>query len=109
MTELMEKGFNVEHENFLGTTHKYDVIFMNPPFENDQDIDHVRHAFKLLKDGGRLVSVVCGNKNSDRTKIKEFNTFVDEHGYMKDNEAGAFKSAFIPTGVNTSLVYLEKS
>lgn len=105
---LEKKGFNVEHENFLSTTHKYDVIFMNPPFENDQDIDHVRHAYKLLKDGGRLVSVVCGNKESDRAKIKEFNEFVDNHGYMEKNESGAFKSAFMPTSVNTSLVYLEK-
>jgi len=105
---LNKKGFDPENENFLSTTHKYDVIFMNPPFENNQDIDHVRHAFNLLKEGGRLVAIMAGNKNGSRSVITEFNDFVNEHGYMVDNEAGSFKSAFNSTNVNTVTVYLEK-
>jgi len=36
----------------------YDRVVMNPPFENQQDIDHVRHAFEMLRPGGILVSVM---------------------------------------------------
>lgn len=105
---LEAKGFNVEHENFLGTSHKYDVIFMNPPFEKHQDIDHVKHAFNLLKDGGRIVAIMAGNKNGQGSEVTKFREFVEEFGYMEENEAGSFKSAFNSTGVSTVTVYLEK-
>ena len=109
---LTAKGFNAEHINFLATSHKYDVIFMNPPFENHQDIDHVRHAFKLLNPGGRLVAVMAGgrsNENSSQSKVKEFQEFVNSNGgYFDDNEEGSFKSAFNSTGVSTTTVYIEK-
>lgn len=111
LAEVLEKkGFSTEHENFLKTTHKYDVIFMNPPFEKHQDIDHVNHAFSLLKPGGRLVAIMAGNKhrNGSQSIINDFMDFVDEHGYLDENETGSFKSAFNPTGVNTVMVYLEK-
>tara|TARA_R110000850_G_scaffold3473_2_gene16771 strand:- start:567 stop:2672 length:2106 start_codon:yes stop_codon:yes gene_type:complete len=106
---LEKKGFNTEHENFLSTTHKYDVIFMNPPFENHQDIDHVMHAFSLLKEGGRLVAIMAANKggrNKDAVRFMEF--IKDNNGSIQDNEPGAFKSAFRSTSVNTIMVYVEK-
>ena len=88
----------------------YDVIFMNPPFEKHQDIEHVLHAYSLLKKGGRLVAIMAGNKkNSSQSKVNEFIDFVDDHGYMVENEEGAFKSAFRSTNVNTVTVYLEKT
>ncbi len=31
---------------------RFDRALMNPPFENGQDIAHVRHAFQVLKPGG---------------------------------------------------------
>tara|TARA_R110000772_G_C13296106_1_gene438438 strand:+ start:859 stop:3015 length:2157 start_codon:yes stop_codon:yes gene_type:complete len=108
---LNKKGFAyVENMNFLAESRKYDVIFMNPPFENHQDIEHVQHAFKLLKDGGRLVAIMAGNKNGESKTIKEFNSFVEDvNGYYVENEAGSFKSAFNSTGVNTVTLYLEKA
>ncbi len=36
----------------------FDVIVMNPPFDRGRDCDHVRHAYKFLKPGGRIVSVM---------------------------------------------------
>jgi hypothetical protein len=35
---------------------EFDRVLMNPPFEKQQDIDHVRRAFDHLKPGGRLSS-----------------------------------------------------
>ena len=106
---LHQKGHQeAENENFLYTSHKYDVFVMNPPFENGQDIDHVTHAFKLLKSGGRLAAIVAGNKQKQDKKTIEFMELVNEFGHIEDNETGAFKSAFRSTGVNTCTVYLEK-
>lgn len=106
---LEKKGFNAEHMNFISSSHKYDVIFMNPPFEKNQDIEHVKHAFSLLNNGGRLVAIMAGNKGNSNKITQEFNEFVNNHGYMDDNEEGSFKSAFNSTGVSTITVYLEKS
>jgi len=36
----------------------YDRIVMNPPFSDEQDIQHVAHAWDLLKPGGILVAIV---------------------------------------------------
>lgn len=37
----------------------FDRIVMNPPFENGQDIAHIRHAYRFLKPGGILVAIAC--------------------------------------------------
>ncbi len=59
LREILEmKGYNVVASDFLDYGGEYDVIVMNPPFEKLQDIDHVRHAFDLLTEGGRLVAVM---------------------------------------------------
>lgn len=105
---LEQKGHEVKRGDFLEETEKADVFFMNPPFENHQDIDHVKHAFNLLNEGGRLVAIMAGNKTGSNSKIIEFNSFIEEFGYMQQNEAGSFKSAFNSTGVSTVIVYLEK-
>jgi uncharacterized ParB-like nuclease family protein len=83
---------------------------MNPPFENDQDIDHVRHAYSLLKPGGRLVAIMANNKErSSRKKRQQFLEFIEEAGgYYEKNSEGAFQSAFKPTGVNTITLALDK-
>lgn len=36
----------------------FDAVLMNPPFSRNQDIRHVRHAFDMLKPGGRLVAIM---------------------------------------------------
>lgn len=37
---------------------KFDRIVMNPPFAQRADVNHVLHAIKFLKPGGRLVSIM---------------------------------------------------
>src|SRR5262245_35197714 len=39
---------------------QFDRIVMNPPFACGADIDHIRHAYRMLKPGGRLVAI-CAN------------------------------------------------
>lgn len=36
----------------------FDRVLMNPPFTQGQDMAHIRHAYKFLKPGGILVSVL---------------------------------------------------
>ena len=80
---LEKKGFKNTCADFLTLPtdeKKFDVIFMNPPFEKLQDIDHIKHAFNLLNPCGRLVCIMASNKhrNSNRSKIVDFLKFVDE-------------------------------
>lgn len=41
------KGFSLFHR-----------VVMNPPFADGQEIEHVRHAFRFLAPGGRLVAIM---------------------------------------------------
>jgi protein-L-isoaspartate O-methyltransferase len=38
----------------------FDRVVMNPPFGRGADIEHIRHAYRMLRPGGRLVAV-CAN------------------------------------------------
>jgi protein-L-isoaspartate O-methyltransferase len=111
---LKMKGHEVEHDDFLQHKGEYDRIVMNPPFENDAAIDHVQHAFSLLKPGGKLVAVVPGGdrmyREAGRNKRKAFADFVDEHGEFEELPEASFAGSDAPrqTGVNTSLVILKK-
>lgn len=57
---LRDKGYDVLCGDFLEQymPDEFDTIIMNPPFEEGQDIDHVRHAYFCLASGGTMVSVM---------------------------------------------------
>jgi SAM-dependent methyltransferase len=38
----------------------YDLILMNPPFDNGAAARHIAHAWKMLRPGGRLVAIAPG-------------------------------------------------
>jgi hypothetical protein len=52
-------GFKVEQADFLTVepTQQFDRVILNPPFEKQADIDHVKHAFRFLKPGGTLAAI----------------------------------------------------
>lgn len=55
----------------------YDRVVMNPPFARQADIDHVRHAARFLKPGGRIVAVMSAGvmfRASSRTEA--FRRFI---------------------------------
>ncbi len=105
---LEKKGFTPIRGDFLEHHETYDKIVMNPPFENDQDIDHVQHAFSLLAPGGRLVAIMAANKDGSSKKKQAFRELVDQHGYSQENAPDAFRSGFRPTSVRTITVVLDK-
>ncbi len=107
---LSKKGYKLAGSDFLEHTKKYDKIIMNPPFEKLQDTEHVRHAFSLLKNGGRVVSIMSpGGFHNSQKKAREFREWFEQvGGVMEELPKGSFKSAFSPTGVNTVMVIIDK-
>lgn len=105
---LRTKGYNVSDcTDFLQFNVKFPAIIMNPPFEELQDVDHVAHAYKLLKLGGELVSVMANSFTfRDNAKCENFRNLVADNGYSEELPEGAFKES--GTMVKTRLVYLRK-
>jgi len=105
---LEGKGYNVIGRDFFEHNSLWYRIIQNPPFEDFQDIAHVRHAYECLAPGGRLVSVMSEGTFFRNGPAAEFREWLDElGGYVVDLPANAFKSS--GTGVKTRLVVIDKS
>ncbi|WP_429104721.1 LPD38 domain-containing protein [Aeromonas veronii] len=109
---LQEKGFSLVGNDFMETTpsQRYDAVIMNPPFSNDMDIDHVRHAFAHLKPGGRLAAIVSSMAGQrSNKKNKAFREWLDDLGASEEMmPEGAFKDSLNPTSVRTKIITIEK-
>lgn len=107
---LQLKGYELEGSDFLQSDPRpvYDYVMMNPPFEREQDIAHVLHALRWLKEGGKLVSVLSGATPTRQSKqAAVFRNIVEAHGgWFEDLPDGSFKDS--GTGVSTVLVVIEK-
>lgn len=107
---LQKKGFKVECCDFLTVETKplYDRVIMNPPFEKLADVAHVLHAFKCLKDGCKLVSVMSvGFTFRQDKKCVDFREFLKDHnGTWERNPDGIFKES--GTMVNTVTVVIDR-
>lgn len=55
-TDFLECGENLD---------TWDRIIMNPPFVNGADIKHIKHAFGMLRPGGRLVAICAGGPRQE--------------------------------------------
>ncbi|WP_419902080.1 LPD29 domain-containing protein [Kiloniella sp.] len=89
-------------------TEKYDRILMNPPFENQQDIVHVRMAFNLLKPGGRLVAIMSPapffRSGKKAESFRQWFEMLD--GHKIELPEGSFKPS--GTGVSTIMIVVDK-
>jgi type I restriction-modification system DNA methylase subunit len=106
---LEQRGFLVHNTDFLTWLPdfcKYDRILMNPPFSND--IEHVRHAYDLLAEGGRMVAIMSPGPffRSDK-KSKEFRDWLAMLDYTEEDlPAGTFKAS--GTNVSAKLIIIDK-
>lgn len=82
----------------------FDRVVMNPPFDAGRDVDHVTHAMRFLKPGGRLVSVMsAGVEFREDRKTADFRAMVERYGgHFRDLPPGSFKDS--GTMVNTVIV-----
>ncbi len=107
---LNTKGYKVSCCDFLEweQDRRFDRIYMNPPFEEMQDVDHVMHAYDLLRPGGRMVSVMSNSPffRTDKKAVGFRNWLTRKGGYSEPLPEGSFKES--GTGVNTVLVVLSK-
>lgn len=86
----------------------FDRIVMNPPFDAGRDVDHVAHAWRLLRPGGQLVAIMAASVEwrEDR-KTRAFRELMERHGARWfDNPAGSFAS--VGTNVNTATVVVTR-
>jgi hypothetical protein len=104
--ELLDaKGYNLVGSDFMEFAGKqYDRIVMNPPFSDGRDIQHVQHAFSLLKPGGRLVAIMSESAFFQSNKrAQSFREWLDSMGATNEKlPEGAFMDPSLP--VNTSAV-----
>ncbi|MCY0985775.1 class I SAM-dependent methyltransferase [Nannocystis sp. ILAH1] len=108
---LAAKGFRLIGRDFLEHDQGgYDAIIQNPPFEDNQDVAHVRHAFTLLKPGGVLVSIMSKGPFFRQGKIEtEFVRWLESMGgTWRDNDEGAFLKSSRPTNVATVTVHVRR-
>lgn len=89
---------------------KFDRVIMNPPFGRQRDIDHVTHALKFLKPGGRLVAVMAaGVMFRTNAKTLRFRELIEAEAdcSITPLPPESFKSS--GTSVNTCLVRVVKA
>lgn len=83
---------------------KFDRVLMNPPFDQGRDVDHVVHALKFVKPGGRLAAVMsAGVEYREDRKTADFRALVERYGgSFRDLPPGSFAES--GTMVNTCIV-----
>lgn len=114
--ELLEaKGFNVVGRDFMEAKAEdggYDRILMNPPFSDGRDIEHIRHAYSLLKPGGRVVAIMGeGAFVQSMKRAQAFRDWVEEMGGTVEKlPEGTFNDPSLPvnTGANARMVVIDK-
>ncbi len=112
LEKKIDAGLKAQYifDNFLKLegSHKWDRIIANPPFNKNQDIDHVKKMYEVLADGGRIVTITSTHwKNSTNKKETEFRDWLDKIGAeKKEIPAGAFKSS--GTNVATMMLIIDK-
>lgn len=94
---LRKLGFDPIESDFLSVTptRRFTAVVMNPPFEKQQDIDHVMHACKFLAPGGRLGAIMSASLLfRSNKKTVAFNEFLRSMGaVISENQPDAFKSS----------------
>lgn len=103
---LERQGYDVLESCFLGLTPDdigmFDKIVANPPFTKNQDIDHIKHMYSMLKPGGRLVSVASKSWTfGNQKKQIAFRDWLDSvDATVQEIPEGEFKES----GTNISSV-----
>lgn len=96
-----------------GTASGYDRIIMNPPFSNRRDAEHVRHAYSLLKPGGRIVAIMGeGVFFGQDKKAQDFREWLESVGGTSEKlPEGSFMDPSLPvnTSVNARMVVIDRA
>lgn len=101
---LLENGFYLVGDDFLQCRQMYDVIIANPPFTQQQDIEHVNHMITLSR---RVVSVMSASTLwRENKKTKEFRQLIaDMGGIIESLPDDSFKES--GTRIKTCVVCID--
>jgi predicted RNA methylase len=109
---LALKGFAVRRADFLSLDPEpvYDRVILNPPFEKGIETAHIRHAYRWLRSGGRLVSIASNAVTFRATEpYKSFQSWLEEVGAsVEPLPERSFVTAFRPTAVATVLITIDR-
>ena len=106
-----------QRDEVVGVAHRgswsgYDRIIMNPPFSDRRDAEHVRHAYSLLRPGGRIVAIMGeGVFFGQDKRAQDFRDWLDSVGGTSEKlPEGSFMDPSLPvqTGVNARMVVIDK-
>lgn len=88
--------------------HRFNKILMNPPFEEGQDIKHVRHAFDLLQMDGTLVTIMGEGAffKTEHLAVSFREWLKNVGGSGQKLPESSFKES--GTGVNARIVVIRK-
>lgn len=106
---LIRQGYDVKEGCFLQHNSAdiglFDRIVANPPFTKNQDIDHIKHMFSLLKPRGKIVSMASKSWTfGSQKKQVAFRDWLDEvRATVTEVPAGTFKGS----GTSISSVIIE--
>jgi trans-aconitate methyltransferase len=101
---LKSNGHNVVEGDFLkyNPDEKFDVIFMNPPFQGITFAKHMRHAQKLLNEDGRLFAIMpepwFNRKNPQQLLLELREDIMIANDQLTHD---FFENAFEGTKINT--------
>lgn len=101
--EAKNKGHSVQVANFLKLSPQetFDRVIMNPPFAGKHYVKHIDHAYKFLKTGGRLVSILPITAKTDHNILdKKYNCAWYDLPFGSFRESG--------TNINTTIVVIDK-
>lgn len=109
LAEICElKGFATTRGDFLEMHQPdtYDRIVMNPPFGRGADVKHVKHAYEMVKPGGRVVALMANG-----AAFRKFESWLCNVGWSRPLPSGSFDTVetFHRTGVEINLVVIDKA
>ena len=103
---LKGKGYRVVHNDFLtyNTQKHYDLIIMNPPFDNG-DL-HLLKALRMQENGGGIICLLNAEtlKNNYSNQRKELIQKLEEYNAQIDYIKNAFINAERRTDVEVALI-----
>ncbi len=111
---LKGKGYEPIASDFLtwkpAEGQLFDRIIMNPPFDHGQDMDHVHHAWFLLKPGGRLVAIMSPHYSfAGDAKSTRFREWLPGDASVEELPAGTFAHQATSTGAGARLLVIDKA
>lgn len=102
------EGANIVGSDFKDCKGLYHRIIANPPFSNNQDIDHVYMMFEHLENGGEMSVITSRHwRFAEDKKCQAFRQWLKDNGAVIEDIAGEeFKES--GTIVPTSLIFVTK-